>query len=438
MYAPTTLPQKEVEVGAIADPSYLSRPRGGRRHLPRPAVHRDRLRRERHGVRRLADHGHAARDLDLDRRRPRHRSRRCSRATRSTSTPPCRGVREALRAERQGAHHLRPSPARAGGGNLVLRIETGDAANWAYAADNTQLFFVLRPVVGAKPTKPSHGERSYGAEVEGSESDSCRAARYKHSSPSSPESTPRTCRTRCPAGEDFNVVGVVSGAEEALTLAARRRRRPAPRRLRRLLGPRPAAPGRGGPPEPRPERDGARARVAERLPQARVRGRRRRHRHAPGDAGAGPLRDPQAARAQAGRRDAAAERALAARLRPRPEGRHRQDAHARRTSPSASRSAARRSRSSTSTSSSATSPCASGCRPRRRSTTSPSRRARSTGTSSRRSWRTTPRACTRSSRRGAPTRRAPSAPSSCARSTRSCARTTTGSSSTRLRASPPR
>jgi hypothetical protein len=37
----------------------------------------------------------------------------------------------------------------------VLRIETAEAAKWLYAADNTQLIFVLRPVVGAKPTKPS-------------------------------------------------------------------------------------------------------------------------------------------------------------------------------------------------------------------------------------------------------------------------------------------
>jgi hypothetical protein len=42
-----------------------------------------------------------------------------------------------------------------GGSNLILRIETKDAATFAYAADNTQLWFVLRPVVGAKPTKPS-------------------------------------------------------------------------------------------------------------------------------------------------------------------------------------------------------------------------------------------------------------------------------------------
>jgi Flp pilus assembly protein CpaB len=39
-----------------------------------------------------------------------------------------------------------------GGGNLVLRIETRDAADFAYAADSTQLTFVLRPVVGAKKT----------------------------------------------------------------------------------------------------------------------------------------------------------------------------------------------------------------------------------------------------------------------------------------------
>ncbi len=46
-------------------------------------------------------------------------------------------------------------PGPSGGSNLVLRIETGDAANWAFAADNTQFYFVLRPVVGAKPTKPT-------------------------------------------------------------------------------------------------------------------------------------------------------------------------------------------------------------------------------------------------------------------------------------------
>jgi Flp pilus assembly protein CpaB len=46
-------------------------------------------------------------------------------------------------------------PGPAGGGNLVLKIDTKDAATWLFAADNSQLIFVLRPVVGAKQTKKS-------------------------------------------------------------------------------------------------------------------------------------------------------------------------------------------------------------------------------------------------------------------------------------------
>lgn len=45
-----------------------------------------------------------------------------------------------------------------GSGNLVLKVETRDAANFAWAADNTQLTFVLRPVAGAKPSAPACGD----------------------------------------------------------------------------------------------------------------------------------------------------------------------------------------------------------------------------------------------------------------------------------------
>lgn len=38
------------------------------------------------------------------------------------------------------------------GGGLVLRTDTKDAADFAYVADNTQMYFVIRPVVGAKQT----------------------------------------------------------------------------------------------------------------------------------------------------------------------------------------------------------------------------------------------------------------------------------------------
>jgi Flp pilus assembly protein CpaB len=46
-------------------------------------------------------------------------------------------------------------PGPSGGGNLILRVNTADAARFAYAADNTQFYFVLRPVVGAKQTARS-------------------------------------------------------------------------------------------------------------------------------------------------------------------------------------------------------------------------------------------------------------------------------------------
>jgi Flp pilus assembly protein CpaB len=39
-------------------------------------------------------------------------------------------------------------------GNLMLRIQQQDAADFAYAADNTQIYFVIRPNAGARPTRP--------------------------------------------------------------------------------------------------------------------------------------------------------------------------------------------------------------------------------------------------------------------------------------------
>jgi Flp pilus assembly protein CpaB len=41
-----------------------------------------------------------------------------------------------------------------GGGNLILQVLSRDAADFAFAADNTQLWFVLRPTSGATPTRP--------------------------------------------------------------------------------------------------------------------------------------------------------------------------------------------------------------------------------------------------------------------------------------------
>jgi len=39
-------------------------------------------------------------------------------------------------------------------GNLMFRVDQKDAADFAYAADNTQMYFVVRPRTGAKKTRP--------------------------------------------------------------------------------------------------------------------------------------------------------------------------------------------------------------------------------------------------------------------------------------------
>jgi Flp pilus assembly protein CpaB len=153
MYAPTTLPQKEVEVGAVADPSYLA--------------------------------GRAA-AVDIF---PGQQITSTDFAASDTTSVDSQitGVQRAISISIDNVHgslsQLQPGdavdvytavggvvklfepnvkvlttpavPGPAGGSNLVMRIETGEAAKWAYAADNTQFYFVLRPVVGAKPTKPS-------------------------------------------------------------------------------------------------------------------------------------------------------------------------------------------------------------------------------------------------------------------------------------------
>jgi Flp pilus assembly protein CpaB len=153
MYAPTTLPQKEVVVGAISDPAYLS----GRA---------------------------AATDIF-----PGSQLTAASFAASDTASVDSQitGTQRAFALSIDGVHGIssqvqagdsvdvymsvgglvklfRPNvkvltiptiPGPSGGGNLILRIDTKEAATWLYAADNSQLIFVLRPVVGAKQTKKS-------------------------------------------------------------------------------------------------------------------------------------------------------------------------------------------------------------------------------------------------------------------------------------------
>ncbi len=229
-----------------------------------------------------------------------------------------------------------------------------------------------------------------------------------------------------PADDDFNVAAVVSGADEALNWL---RTGAADLLLVACAGYSDRAlllldaVARQNPDD---ERDGPRARVTERLPPARVRGRRRRHRDAPGNARAGALRGAQAARAKAGRRDAADLRALAARLRPRAQGRHGQDADRDQPLrlPRAARREGRAHRSRPPVRRRRPLPRAparaNGLRPRPVAGCARRRQARRVPGNAFLRREDADRAET------ARTRRAPSAPSSCARSTRSCARTTTG------------
>lgn len=153
MYAATTLPAKEVVVGAVSDPTYLNGRAAAADIFP--------------GQQFTATAFAAADTASVD-----SQIRGIERAI-SISIDNVHGSLSQLQAGDSvdiytgvaGTVSLfRPNikvlavpgvPGPSGGGNLVLRINTADAAQFAYAADNTQLWFVLRPVVGAKPTKPS-------------------------------------------------------------------------------------------------------------------------------------------------------------------------------------------------------------------------------------------------------------------------------------------
>jgi Flp pilus assembly protein CpaB len=156
MYAPTTLPRKEVEVGAIADPSYLS----GR------AAAVDIFPGQQFTAVDFAAADTGAVDSQITGRQRAisvsvdgvHGSLSQLQAGDSIDLYLALGSRNGqaiVKLFRQNVKVLAvpATPGPSGGGNLILRIDTKDAADFAYAADNTQFYFVLRPVIGAKPAK---------------------------------------------------------------------------------------------------------------------------------------------------------------------------------------------------------------------------------------------------------------------------------------------
>jgi pilus assembly protein CpaB len=153
MYAPTTLPQKEVEVGAISDPSYLSGRAAAAEIFPgQQLTATDFAASDTAAVDSQITGTQRAISISID-------------GVHGSSSQVMPGDHVDVYISVAGTVKLfRPNvkvlttptvPGPAGGGNLILQIETKEAATWAFANDNAQFWFVIRPVVGAKQTKPS-------------------------------------------------------------------------------------------------------------------------------------------------------------------------------------------------------------------------------------------------------------------------------------------
>jgi Flp pilus assembly protein CpaB len=150
MYAPTTIPRKEVEVGAIADPSYLAGRAASADIFPgQQFTATDFAASDTLSVDSQITGDERAISVSLDNVRG-----SLSQIQIGDSVDVYTAIAGAVKLFRPNIKVLAiPSVAGpSGGGNLVLKIKTKDAAQWAYAQDNTQLWFVIRPVIGAKPT----------------------------------------------------------------------------------------------------------------------------------------------------------------------------------------------------------------------------------------------------------------------------------------------
>ena len=158
MYTSTTLPQKEVVVGGIEDPAYLSGRAAVADIFP--------------GSQLTAEAFAASDTASVD----------------SQITGTQRAISISIDGVRGSSSQILPGdnvdvylavggtlklfkpnvkilttptvPGPAGGGNLIIQIDTAEAAKWMFANDNAQFWFAIRPVVGAKPTKPSQATAS--------------------------------------------------------------------------------------------------------------------------------------------------------------------------------------------------------------------------------------------------------------------------------------
>lgn len=158
MYTATTLPQKEVVIGAISDPAYLSGRAAAADIFPGSQLTATSFAAsDTASVDSQITGTQRAISISIDNV---HGS--LSQVAAGDSVDIYVSVAGAVKLFRPNVKVLTiPSlPGPSGGSNLVLRIETKEAATWAFAADNTQFYFVLRPVVGAKATAKSTANAS--------------------------------------------------------------------------------------------------------------------------------------------------------------------------------------------------------------------------------------------------------------------------------------
>ena len=153
MYTATTLPKKEVEAGAIADPQFLTGRAAAIAIFPGQQItEADFAATTSTTVDSMITGTQRALSVSID---PVHGSLGQLKAGDNidiyVGTQPGQGAEELqIKLFRSAVPVLAvPGPE---GGNLMLRTEARDAADFAFAADNTRLWFVIRPPVGAKKT----------------------------------------------------------------------------------------------------------------------------------------------------------------------------------------------------------------------------------------------------------------------------------------------
>jgi Flp pilus assembly protein CpaB len=158
MYAPTTLPAKEVEVGAIADPAYLSGRAAVADIFPGSQfTAADFAASDTASVESQLTGTERAISISID---------NVHGSLSQVQTGDAIDIYIGLGgAGGQGLVKLfKPNvkvlaiptiPGPTGSSNFILKVDTKDVAEYMYAADNAQLYFALRPVVGAKQTKKS-------------------------------------------------------------------------------------------------------------------------------------------------------------------------------------------------------------------------------------------------------------------------------------------